>query len=244
MTTQRHTMTASNGSSLPHDSARRARRRRGPSGLAVMPTLVAALVFVAACGDSGSAPADPMVTPATPAQPNAAAQAGGAKQPGLRFHAKIEDLIGEEQAQLIRHKFTPLDFGPDVGSTGKRDPFRSQAVAQLATKKNPQEQQIDPAQVCKDFVADGFSLRDMRLVGIVLRGTRSYALFVDKGEKGHIVTKGDCLGVEKARVLSVRAGFVTLQLYPDASQATPESELQERTIALYPDELSVDGETP
>jgi Tfp pilus assembly protein PilP len=241
MTTQRHTMTASNGSSLSHDSAR---RRRGPSGLADVAALMAALAFVAACGDSGTAPASPMVTPATPAQPNAAAQAGGAKQPGLRFHTKIEDLIGDEQAQLIRHKFKADDFGPNIGGTGKRDPFRSQAVAQLAARAQEQDQPIDPAQTCKDLVADGFSLRDMRLVGIVLRGTRSYALFVDKGEKGHIVTKGDCLGVEKARVLSVRAGFVTLQLYPDASQATPESELQERTIALYPDELSVDGETP
>jgi Tfp pilus assembly protein PilP len=106
------------------------------------------------------------------------------------------------------------------------------------------DQPSDPSQACKDHVADTSSLRDMRLVGIVLRGTRSYALFVDKGNKGNIVTRGDCLGVEKARVLSVRAGFVTLQLYPDATQ-TAESELQERTIALYPDELSVDtGETP
>jgi hypothetical protein len=51
--------------------------------------------------------------------------------------------------------------------------------------------------------------------------------------------------VEKARVMSVRAGFVTLRLHSDAAQATAESELQERTIALYPDELLVDtGETP
>jgi Tfp pilus assembly protein PilP len=238
---------AKSSSSLPHDTARRACRRRGPSGLVVRSAAALALafaaVFVAACGDSGTVPATPMETPATPARPNAAAQAAGAKPQGLRFHAKIEDVIGEEPAQLIRHKFTAIDFGPNVGSTGKRDPFRSQAVAQLAARTQEQDQPVDPAQACKDLVADGASLRDMRLVGIVLRGSRSYALFVDKGEKGHIVTKGDCLGVEKARVLSVRAGFVTLQLYPDATQET-NAPLQERTIALYPDELSVDGETP
>jgi Tfp pilus assembly protein PilP len=243
MTTQRRATMASNSSSLPHATARRARRRRGPSGRVAAVVFAAAVVFVAACGDSGTPPANPMVTPATPAQPNAAAQAGAAKQ-GLRFHAKIEDAIGEEQAQLIRHKFRADDFGPNIGGTGKRDPFRSQAVARLAERDPEQDQPLDPAKVCKDQVADGSSLRDMRLVGIVLRGSRSYALFVDKGEKGHIVTKGDCLGVEKARVLSVRAGFVTLQLFPDATQSTAEAELQERTIALYPDELSVDGETP
>jgi Tfp pilus assembly protein PilP len=240
MTTQRRAMMASNSSSLPLHTARRARCRRGPLGLA----LVAAVVFVAACGDSGTTSSTPRETPAAPAQPNAAGRGGKGKQAGLRFHTKIEDLIGAEQAQLIRHKFRADDFGPNIGGTGKRDPFRSLAAAQLAARAEQEDQPVDPTQNCKDRVADTFSLRDMRLVGIVLRGTRSYALFVDKGEKGHIVTRGDCLGVEKARVLSVRAGFVTLQLYPDATQATPESELQERTIALYPDELSVDGETP
>ncbi|HWN67957.1 MAG TPA: pilus assembly protein PilP [Haliangium sp.] len=237
-------MMPSKSSSLPHDAARRARSRRGPSRFAPVAAIVAAILLAAGCGDSETAPATPMVTPVTPAQPNAAAQGGAAKPAGLRFHTKIEDLIGAEQAQLIRHKFTADDFGPNIGGTGRRDPFRSLAAAQLAAQAEQQDQPIDPAQTCKDRVADTFSLRDMRLVGIVLRGTRSYALFVDKGEKGHIVTRGDCLGVEKARVLSVRAGFVTLQLYPDATQPTAETELQERTIALYPDELSVEGETP
>lgn len=222
---------ASNSSGFRREAA-----RRGPSGLA----LALAIVFLAACGDSGSTQPDSPIAPAR--QPaNRAAQPAAGKEASLRFHAKIEDFIGEEQAKEIRHKFTPDDFGPNIGGTGKRDPFRSLAAAQIAAQAK-QEQRPDPAQMCKDRVADTSSLRDMRLVGIVLRGSRSYALFVDKGEKGHIVTRGDCLGFEKARVLSVRAGFVTLQLIPDATQATAESELQERTIALYPDELSVDGE--
>jgi Tfp pilus assembly protein PilP len=239
MTTQRRAMMASKDSSPRHDAARRARCRRIPAGLA----LVAAAVLAAGCGDSGSTPASPTATPATQQRPNPAAQAGAATGAGLRFHTKIDDLIGAEQAQLIRHKFTTDDFGPNIGGNEKRDPFRSITVAKLMEAATQSDQPIDPSQACKDKVADTFSLRDMRLVGIVLRGTRSYALFVDKTEKGHIVTRGDCLGLEKARVLSVRAGFVTLQLYPDATQ-TAESELQERTIALYPDELSVDGETP
>jgi Tfp pilus assembly protein PilP len=232
-------MMASKDSSLRHD-ARRARGWRAPSVLA----LVAVLAFVAGCDDSDSAQA-PMVTPAAQQRPNPAARPGAATGSELRFHTKIEDLIGEEQAQAIRHTFTIDDFGPAIGGNEKRDPFRSQAAAQLVAADRQRDQPIDPAQTCKDRVADTFALRDLRLVGIVLRGTRSYALFVDRGEKGHIVTRGDCLGVEKARVLSVRAGFVTLRLHSDATQATAESELQERTIALYPDELLVDtGETP
>ena len=230
---------ASKGSSLGHD-ARRPRGWRTPSGLALM----AAIALVAGCDDSGSTPASPRVTPASQ-RPSAAARAGAATGSALRFHTKIEDLIGEEEGQRIRHTFTIDDFGPTIGGNEKRDPFRSQAAAQLVAADRQRDQPIDPTQTCKDRVADTFALRDLRLVGIVLRGTRSYALFVDRGEKGHIVTRGDCLGVEKARVLSVRAGFVTLRLHSDATQATPESELQERTIALYPDELLVDtGETP
>lgn len=240
MTTHRRAMMASKDPSFLPGAARRARGRR-MSGLA----LAAALALLAGCDDGGSAPASAPATPVTTPQANRPAAAAGAQKGGLRFHAKIEDLIGEEQGQLVRHKFTADDFGPNIGGNEKRDPFRSFAAAQLMAAEVRQDRPVDPSQACKDHVADSFSLRDMRLVGIVLRGTRSYALFVDKGEKGHIVTRGDCLGVEKARVLSVRAGFVTLQLNPDATQATAESELQERTIALYPDELSVDtGETP
>jgi Tfp pilus assembly protein PilP len=249
MTTQPRPMMAMNRWRSPHDAAGRAPGRRGPSGLvraaAVMLAVGLAVGLVtglaAGCGDSGDTSSAPMVTPVTPQQNRPAAAPGATPEQGLRFHAKIDDVIGEEQAQRIRHKFTVDDFGPDVSGSGRRDPFRSLAIAKLAEQSEGPK--IDPAQACKDVVAEQFVVRDLRLVGIVLRGSRSYALFVDKASKGHIVTKGDCIGLEKARVLSVRAGFVTLQITPDAAaQGTTPAELQERTIALYPDEIPVEGE--
>lgn len=226
---------------LQHGPGRHAVGRRAQRWLWLA---VALLLVASGCGDSEEASPDSFDTP-PPAQPNqAAAQAGAAKEAKLRFHTKIDDVLGEEQAQRLRHKFSVDDFGPSIGTNARRDPFRSLAAAQLAASREQENQPVDPAQICKEVVAPDSTVRDLRLVGIVLRGSRSYALFVDKASKGHIVTKSDCLGVEKARVTSVRAGFVTLQIAPEVVQGGPESQLQERTIALYPDEIPVDGEMP
>jgi Tfp pilus assembly protein PilP len=246
MATDMHwcSMKTRNRTSLQHDAgpAGRDRGRRGPFG----PWLAAAiLLVVAGCGDSGDAqPVDNFAATAAPQPNQPAGKPGAGKEAGLRFHTKIDDVLGEEQAQRLRHKFSGDDFGPSIGNDARRDPFRSLAAAQLAAAAEQENRPTDPAQACKEVVAPDSSVRDLRLVGIVLRGSRSYALFLDKASKGQIVTKGDCLGVEKARVTSVRAGFVTLQITPEVVPGGPESQLQERTIALYPDEIPVDGEMP
>lgn len=235
-------MKTSNRPSLQHGPARGAGDRRGLSRL----WLAAALLLIASgCGDSGDQQAaDSFAAPAAPQPNRPAAKPGAGKEAQLRFHTKIDDMLGEEQAQRLRHKFSVVDFGPSIGTNARRDPFRSLAAAQLAAAAQQNDQPSDPSQLCKEVVAQDSAIRDLRLVGIVLRGSRSYALFVDKASKGHIVTKSDCLGLEKARVTSVRAGFVTLQMTPEVAQGGPETQLLERTIALYPDEIPVDGEMP
>ncbi|ACY12892.1 hypothetical protein [Haliangium ochraceum] len=203
-----------------------------------LPVLLAVAWLVAGCGD------DPVVATANPNANRAAQQAQQLpEQSGLRFHVKIDDRLGEEQAQALREPFDLSDFRPDASGKTKRDPFRSLAAAQLAAQLE-QSKPTEATQICKDTVAPQSSLRELRLVGIVLRGTRSYALFVDGRSAGHIVTKGDCLAQEKARVDSVRAGFVTLQIYPENTTGAPDALFQERTIALYPDEIPVDGDLP
>lgn len=175
-------------------------------------------------------------------QRRAANQANAQGNQQLQFHVKIDDLIGVEEARAVRRSFTRDDFGPDIaGGTSKRDPFRSQT-----NQGNPREP-IDtpkPQETCNNYVANDYSLRDLKLVGIVLRGTRSYALFLDSINTGHIVRRNDCLGLEKAQVVSVRAGFVTLRINADASAGQdPTAPLAEdRTIALYPEELQVEGQ--
>lgn len=234
-------MKISNRPRLQHGPGRPVRGRRAQRWLWLAAAL---LLVVSGCGDSEEAATDSFAAP-PPAKPNqAAAKAGAGKDAKLRFHTKIDDVLGEEQAQRLRHKFSVDDFGPSIGTNARRDPFRSLAAAQAAASKEQEDQPTDLAQLCREVVAPDSSIRDLRLVGIVLRGSRSYALFVDKASKGHIVTKSDCLALEKARVTSVRAGFVTLQLAPEAVPGGPESQLQERTIALYPDEIPVDGEMP
>lgn len=226
------------------NAQRRAHTWPRPRGARLWLWLVGASLLLAGCGDSDGGASAPASTPAVPQRAQPKKPQAGEAGAGLRFHAKIEDLYDPEEIQEVRHVFSPDDFRPDLAGGTKRDPFRSLAVAQMAAARNQETRKVDPTQACKDLVADSYSLRDLRLVGIVLRGSRSYALFVDKGSQGHIVTRGDCLGQEKARVLSVRAGFVTLQIIPEAAQGVPDSALQERTIALYPDELPVDGELP
>jgi hypothetical protein len=89
------------------------------------------------------------------------------------------------------------------------------------------------------MVASQYSMRDLRLVGIVSRSTRRFALFQDNGDLGHIVTRGDCVGKEKARVKDIGAGFVTLELVPDATPGQPPRAAEERSIPLYPEELAI-----
>jgi hypothetical protein len=85
-------------------------------------------------------------------------------------------------------------------------------------------------------------MRDLRLMGIVLRGTRSYALFRDSAAFGHIVKRGDCLGKEKARVETIGAGFVRLKVTPEAPPGAPAPAPETRDIALHPEEIAIEAD--
>ncbi len=161
----------------------------------------------------------------------------------LNFYPKIDDIIGEE-ANTLRHRFAPEDFEPDPTGVRNRDPFRSYVTGPTAVVQTPTgvEQPVPVDNVCRSHVAENFSLRDLRLVGIVLRGANSYALFVDSAADGHVIARGYCVGQEKARVSAIRAGFVNLTLVPETGTSATALPTQERIIPLYPNELTVDGE--
>lgn len=202
----------------------------------------AAVLLMAACGDDGgvSAPSSVSGVRRKNAPPPHKAQGEGDM---LQFYTKVEDIVGPEEAVRIRHRFLPEDFEPDAAGNRNRDPFRSYVLRLGELDGRGDSQDKRAPEICKDTVAKNTSLRDLKLVGIVLRGTRSYALFMDSTSHGHIVTKGDCLGIEKASVSSVRAGFVSLEIIPEATQSQTAPEPQERIIPLYPNELLVeDGE--
>ncbi|MEM9490109.1 MAG: pilus assembly protein PilP [Myxococcota bacterium] len=167
---------------------------------------------------------------------------GKGNQGRLQAYPRIEQLVDDEEATTLRHRFVAGDFDYDSSGNVNRDPFRSFVIGQRdigsggTTSGTSAE---EPTEVCssKNLVAANYSLRDLKLVGIVLRGTSSYALFRDSGSYGHIVRKGDCLGQEKARVASIRAGFVNLEVIPESASG------QEPTVQprrLYPEDLTLE----
>ncbi|WP_428261911.1 pilus assembly protein PilP [Haliangium sp.] len=217
--------------------------RRSWSWLAAV---AVALVLSVGCGEDDDTGFEPITTPAGGRRgPGAQAPRAGGGGPALKFHEKIDDRIGEEEAGRVRHVFTRQDFGLNLaGGTGRRDPFRPMNTTTPADGSGELSRRA-PERTCKKFVADNYSLRDLRLVGIVLRGTVSYALFVDSSSKGHTARKNDCIGLEKAQVISVRSGFVSLRISPDntaSADPTMPQAVQERTIALYPEELQAEGD--
>ncbi len=158
-------------------------------------------------------------------------------------------------AAKVRRKFVPRDFEPDVTGVDNRDPYRSYVVRQQSiNSRDTGDMAAAVTEMCtaKNMVAPNplasdprarrsHSIRDLRLVGIVLRGTRSYALFNDRSSFGHIVRRGDCLGKEKARVTEVGAGFVRLEVAPEVGVAgTAGRPSQKREIQLHPEELQLD----
>lgn len=205
-------------------------------------------LVVGGCGDDAPAPASPPRS-AAPKTPNAGQPAGPTepkKGSGLQFYPKIEDFAAdEEESKRLRHTFAGEDFEPDVTGDENRDPFRSYVIRQPGVGPQQAEGPGSPnaqADLCnnKNLVAPSYSLRDLRLVGIVLRGTKSYALFRDSASYGHIVRKGDCLGQEKARVAAIRTGFVSLEVIPEVAPNQQPKPPQERAIQLYPEELPLE----
>jgi Tfp pilus assembly protein PilP len=212
-----------------------------------------AALLLAACGG------DDEETATAPPPPSAAAQpaAGGRPDRGggpaigtpggpgaLQVYAKVEDVVPEEERATIRHQFRDRDFMPDPTGSENRDPFRSFVVNQpgLVYDTGLASEQTDTCSK-QQLVATQFSMRDLRLVGIVSRGTRRTALFQDTNDLGHIVARGDCVGKEKARVKDIGVGFVTLELMPDQAPGQPPRAAEERSIPLYPEELAIPVDT-
>jgi Tfp pilus assembly protein PilP len=211
-------------------------------------------VTIALCAACGGDDPPPAATPAGGAKP--AAKPGAKKPPGkvatLTVYPKVEDRVGVDEREAIRHPFKDRDFIPDPTGTENRDPFRSYVITIPGSlNEGVDGTPVPVTEFCKDkkrMVAVNYNLRDLRLVGIVTRGASKYALFQDTRDYGRIVHKGDCLGREKARVKDIGAGFVTLEIIPELVPNQAPRPNEERSIPLYPEELKLedleDGELP
>jgi Pilus assembly protein, PilP len=214
-------------------------------------TAYALLLATAAtsCGDSEEeAPPPRTATPVAPRTPATPATKAG--KSNLITYNHVEDLLSTDaERATIRHQFRENDFAQDLDGEN-RDPFRSFILASGIIDQRP-GLPIEASDVCsaKQMVATNYGIRDLKLVGIVARGLRRYALMQDTANLGHIVTRGDCVGKEKARVKEIGAGYVTLEVMPDVVPEGAPRVPEERSIPLYPEELPMsrdleDGEAP
>jgi Tfp pilus assembly protein PilP len=191
---------------------------------------------VASCGDDGGG-APP------PRRPGSKGKKAGKKK--KKKAAGVSDAVKKRLIPIgkvdkeLRHTFKETDFQPDPTGDINRDPYRSFLLQQATGEKKEKGQQTD---ICttKNSRASNYSLRDLRLLGLVLKGTKQYALFRDSAGLGHIVNRGDCLGKEKAIVDDIGAGFVSIEITPDAPQGTVAPPPQKRQIQLHPKELTID----
>ena len=87
----------------------------------------------------------------------------------------------------LRHIFTEIDFIPDPSGDANRDPFRSYVVRRpLNLKDKRSNTSADDACDQKNWIAPTYSLRDLRLLGIIRRGTTGFALFRDSRARSSI----------------------------------------------------------
>jgi hypothetical protein len=216
--------------------------RRVRAVLMIAAAALSAPALVGCGGDETSAAASSQAK--EPAKKKAAtgrAPAGrgrGRERTGrLDTYAQIEDRF--------RQPFGERDFASDPAGDENRDPFRSFVIRQGTGPRALRDATpIQPTDVCteKNIRAPGHSVRDLRLIGLILRGTRSYAQFRDPSGFGWIVRLRDCLGKEKAIVDKIGAGFVTLEMVPEVGPGN-QPQAERRDIQLHPSELRAEEET-
>ena len=139
--------------------------------------------LLAACGDD---------TPAAKAKPAAGAvvaRSGEVKEKPttLSLRAKVD--------KQYRKELAATDFQPDPTGDINRDPWASYLVV------TPAAQQSTLKDDCEGRThAEKYSYNDLKLMAIVVRGTKNMAMFRDPQGVGQMVNQGDCLAKDKAFV--------------------------------------------
>ena len=135
----------------------------------------------------------------------------------------------------IRHEFKDRDFVADQ----VRDPFQSFIIVQKGMEATSDKKIDGPCNRADQFVASTYSYLDLKLVGIVAQGTQRKVLMMDRGNYGHIIKRGDCVGKEKALVKDIGPGYVTFVIRPESDEKQPNRAPEERSVQLNPKGLQV-----
>jgi hypothetical protein len=81
--------------------------------------------------------------------------------------------------------------------------------------------------------------RELKLVGIVSKGTTRWALFSDTAQKGHIVHRNDCIGKEKGRVVEIGAAYAKAEISAEQLPGQPQRPPDVIIYQLYPQQLPI-----
>jgi Tfp pilus assembly protein PilP len=208
--------------------------------------LVALAVAVAGCGGDEAPPAPK----AAAKKPDKKAKAKDKLKPKklevISYIPTLEKVVPEAEAKTIRRRLKDRDFQTDLTGTENRNPFQSFTLPQvgpdqpdLPTGPGPAAK---PTDLCarNKLIASNYALKDLALIGVVRRGAQYFALFRDSHGVGHVIERGKCLGREKALVIAIGDGLVTIQRMPDAVEGGPEPVAVTETIPLYQSEITAD----
>jgi Tfp pilus assembly protein PilP len=188
-----------------------------------MRKLVMMAMLLSACGDD---------TPAAKAKPTSGsvvARSGEAavKPASLSLRAKVD--------KQYRKELSPADFQPDPTGDINRDPWASYLVV---TPQNLQASQKDD---CEGRThAEKYSYGEMKLMAIIVRGTKNMAMFRDPQGVGQMVNQGDCLAKDKARIIEVTPSCVRIELRGEAPPGAPAPPAHEDKRCLHPNDIEIE----
>lgn len=219
--------------------------------LVVTMTLAA---FLAGCGDEGGGGGGAAADAKKKADADAKKKAADAKKKTKKkvklkeevasFIPTLERVVPADESKTIRRRLKERDFLADPLGAENRDPFRSFLLPQVGSDEPqaPTTNTARPTDQCakNKLVATNYALRDLNLIGIVVRGAQRFALFRDAKGIGHMVERGRCVGREKALVTEIGDGHVTIEIMPEAIAGGAEPTAEKKSIPLYPNELTVD----
>ncbi|MFH0902652.1 MAG: hypothetical protein V2A73_18635 [Pseudomonadota bacterium] len=194
------------------------------------------VVLAIGCGNDAVPKAPARERAAAPAVPGSVSNAGTAAKasvsvPAITAFGKVSDEY--------RRILAKGDFVADPTGDINRNPFQPF----IAIARNVGQVERQSADECaRNTVARDATLRDLQLMGIVLRGTRGYALFKDPHGYGHIAHRGDCLSKDKARLKDIGVDRVMLETRGEAPPGGVAPPPIEEVVRLHPEELELVGE--
>lgn len=219
------------------------------AGLVAAALAVAVGVGAAGCGDdSGGSGGAAKPAAKKPAEKKKQAKKGKRAE-AISFIPTLEQVVPAEERETIRASLTAEAFLPDPEGGANRDPFRSYVLpqVQVTLTSTPGAPVVSPTERCKqrNLVASEYAVASIKLVGILRRGTRWYALVRGPDGVGHSIEVGDCVGRERAQVVEFSNNLVESVVYPEPVPGAVPPEPTRHRWVLYEDQLTNErDETP